>query len=176
MYQPHDPLGLIICALLCAIVIAVSSVLQRKRELKSQAVAVLFGVGFIGFILLTIGITAYDDYKLREELRGIPPDRMMHVRLFKGESSREIVAPSDVGELMSRIQSLKNVAAHHSHPADPFEIAFGYGGRQYQYKIGQESARPNEYWVDAVDRKDDIGRIRSGDLGQIVQRLLAGKP
>ena len=175
MYQPHDVLWVVPCALFCGVTAAVCGVLQKKNKLKSRALPGLPVFAFFGCILVAIGTTTFDNYKLRAELRGIPPDKMLHVRLFKGQLSPEIGA-ADVSVLMSRLQSLKAVSAHHSYPTDPFEVAFIYSGRQYQYRIGRDSARPDEYWVDAADRKDDIGRIRSGDLGQIVQRLLADKP
>ena len=183
MYQPHNLFLLIPCALLCWLLAAICIMLRNEEifkvprfpRIKVPRFPGIFGIAFLGIIVLMFGVREYDDYRFRAELRDISPDRMQHICLIKQRTRREIVDASEVSELMSRIQSLKSIGAHHSHPTDPFEITFLYAGQEYLYTIGRDSERPNEYWVNADSREDDIGRIRSDDLGQIVQRLLAGK-
>ena len=176
MYQPHNLLWFIFCTVLCASGIFVTRLLSLKVKNKWGIISKIFCLGFVLFGLLAVCTKTYDDYRLRTELRRIPTDKILNFRLSNGKSSREIVSPSDISALISRIQLLKDVWSHHSHPIDPFTIDFKFDGDNYEYEIGRDSERPNEYWINAVGRDEDIGRSHSSDLGQILQSLLAEKP
>jgi hypothetical protein len=172
MYQPHNLSWFIVCALLCILGAVVTRLLSLRAKNKFEKVSGLFAFGFVLFLLLTAGVKMYDDYRMRAELRKISAEKVSYFRLSNGKSSREIASPADISALMSRIRSLKNIWAHHSHPVDPFTIDFKYDGESYEYEIGRDSERPDEYWINAVGRDEDIGRVHNSDLGQTLQHLL----
>ena len=176
MYQPHNVLLFVPCALLFWLLGAISITLHNKGKLKVGWLSGVFGFGFVGAIFLMAGIKEYDDYSLRKELRNIPPNSMSHFSLSEGESRQGIDSSLDVSKLMSQIQTVKHCFAHHSHQTETFEITFEYRSQCYQYSVGLDSRRPGEYWVNALGREYDIGRFHSDDLGQVVQSLLADKP
>ena len=176
MYQPHNLLWFILCALLCILGTVVTRLFSLRAKNKFEKISALFAFGFVLFLLLMAGIKTYDDYRLRMELRRIPTDKISSFRLSNGKSNREIVSPADISAVMSRLQPLKNIWAHHSHPVDPFTIDFKYDGESYEYEIGRDSERPDEYWINAVGRDDDIGRVHNSDLGQALQHLLTYNP
>ena len=119
----------------------------------------------------------FGDWRLREELREIPPQKVTNLTLSKDGVKKQIIDPSDVLELMSQIQSIKYIMAHHSVPKDEFDISFSYDGQQFHYRFGRDSDQTNEYWVfnERVSETEEIGRIKSGEFGPMIDKLLTTK-
>ena len=81
--------------------------------------------------------------------------------------------------LLDQLQQVKAVPAHHSHPTDSYDVKFMRGGHRYQFRIGRDSYRTNEYWVFETARAEnpgrEIGRIESSTLGELLSSLARGQ-
>ena len=89
--------------------------------------------------------------------------------------------PAEISALLSLLQTLRDLPAHHSHPIENCDITIEFGSSEYQYRLGRDSAVPDEYWVFETARTGsgssgrEIGRVRSPKLGQLIGELLQKK-
>jgi len=180
MFQPHQVGWVGVSFLGCVILAGTLALLAQFGKLKlSKSVFSLFAV--LAFLqLFALGLVwLSDDAHLRRELIGIDPLSVSNLVIRPDGGRREIVAPAEVKMLFNQLQRVAAVPAHHSHPLSSNEFEFMIGGNRYRYRIGQDSARADEYWVFETARAGEpgreIGRITSPNLGQVLNALVRGE-
>ena len=180
MYQPHNISGLLIVYFIfCGAVLILVTALKVKFPGKLKAILLI--TGFLS-MFLAICISSYDNFKLRQEIVNIPVGEITRLTLIKGGVHKEIMDSGDISKLMSQIQSVRDIPAHHSIPMDGFDVIFYFHGWKYDYGFARDSARPDEYWVfnkninqQRTEQQGEIGRIQSADFGSLVDYLLVKK-
>lgn len=177
MYQRHNLLWFVLSILLTAAVLGVFTVLQRKKLLNipSRILALLPWLMTLQVVLL-FGVGAYDNWRLRAELRQVSERGVMALSWEGGQIT--ITNQAAISNLVSLIQTVKRGAAHHSHPLSYHDITFEFNGQRFHYRLGQDSQRADEYWVFRAatlgnQAKPDleIGRIHSHDLTRLLDEL-----
>jgi hypothetical protein len=183
MYQPHDIRWFLLSFVICLVLLGVAVLLRERSKwrLPKWTVPALVAVTALQLVLAG-GTRAYDDGGYRDELRGLDPGKIKRLGLSQGGMTREITDPSQVSDLFSQIQTLKSIGAHSSHPTREFDLVFEYDGHRYHYRVGRDSARPDEYWVLEMNRPGsgytgrEIGRVKSDQLGRAAENLLGARP
>ena len=113
----------------------------------------------------------------RQGILDVEAKRIKILQLERGTDKRVVENPSDIAQFFRIFQSVHDVHAHHSHPIDSCRVKFQFQGTWYQYDLGRDSERPQEYWVMEVPQvKLDLGRIESAELGPLIDKLLKGNP
>ena len=176
MYQPHYYISgfLIVFFIICGAVLMLGTALKVKFPGKLKII-LFITCGLSMF--LGLGITSYDNLKLRQEIGNIPAGEITRLTLIKGDVHKEITDSDEISKLMLQIQSVRDIRAHHSGRVDGFDVIFYFQGRKYDYGFARDSERPYEYWVfnKNIDQKREIGRIQSADFGSLVDYLMFKK-
>ena len=182
MYAPHNVIWLVFGSVVCALLFAAAMVLRQVNKPPVPGwVAYAAGSLAAGLALLTLGIRSYDRGKLRSELCTLVPAQVTRLVLTRGGVTTELTNHAEISALLSALQSLSNVAAHHSHPTDPCDFAFDAGGIRCHYRIGRDSENTDEYLVFRLnptgteESEIEIGRVRSNQLGRTLENLLKSK-
>jgi len=180
MYQAHQTGWFGLAFLMCIGLVAALSILAHFGKLKLPNY-VLFALIVLAILqILSINwLRVLDNNQLRAELM-IAPGSVSNVVVHIEGSSREILATNKVALLFNQLQRVKAVLAHHSSPINSFDVRFERNNQEYQYRLGRDSARSNEYWVFETARAGnpgrEIGRIESSSLGELLNALAHGKP
>lgn len=179
MYQPHETLWYVISFGSFLILLPViHSILQRRHLKAPRWLFPALGLLAATQLLLAGLVRVHDERKLREELAAIPRTGVSRVTLRRDNVRRVIRDPEEISALLSLLQTVRDLPAHHSYPAENCDITIEFGGSEYQYRLGRDSAVPDEYWVFETARTGsgssgrEIGRVRSPKLGQLVGELL----
>lgn len=181
MYEPHS-IGLFILGfLLAGVALAAASVLRGTGRVKIPQ-WVLFAIGLVAILqlLLAQAIRFYDQWRMREEFRQLSPGRIEKMVIGQDGRTNQVADPARIGELLALVRPLAGVAAHHSHPVNQFDVVFELPNYSYRWRIGRDSERPEEYWVELLGRgragqELEIGRVHSARLGQFLEDLLNPK-
>lgn len=183
MYQPHNILWLLGAFVLCCLLLVATFLRSRLSQSKMPKwiFAVIIGLALSQF-WLALGITAYDKQRLRSELRAISAAEVARIEIKHGAQQKQITNSSDIGAILTALQTVRSVAAHHSQPLDKFGLSFDYRGHHFRYVIGRDSERSNEFWVCLPNELPlgeeglEIGRVQSDKLGAIAANLLKQTP
>jgi hypothetical protein len=182
VYQPHDItwffLGFLIFLALAGVVLYLKD--QKKIGLPRWMAPSLAAMAALQ--LAGAGITrVWDERQLRNELRNLPRDQIAKLVLSGDGARREISNSHEISAVISLIQGLRYLGAHHSSPRDLIDVVIESGGNSYHYQVGQDSQRPSEYWILERGRAigsmgREIGRVQSNQLGPLLKQLLEEKP
>jgi len=182
VYEPHHPAWFALGFVICMLAFAVATV-QRHRQRWQIGRAPLIALCVIGMVqvLLAIAVIRFDQRQFRSELKAMVADQVDQITLSRAGAHRELTDRQEITQLIALLQTLKGVAAHHSHPVEKIDLVFNSGGRQYHYRIGRDSERPWEFWIAPIGRQApgreglEIGRVQSAEFGRLVERLLGGR-
>jgi hypothetical protein len=180
MYRPHNPTWFALGFLVCLVLFAVGVIKQRRGQVAVPS-GVLVALGLLAGtqLIVMLALRAYNDSRMRQELKSIAPAEIQKLTLTRDAASRVITSPADISSLLGLLQSASGVAAHHSSPMNPFEIEFEFHDTQYRYRVAADSERAGEFWVFplgpsyAGGEGIELGRVRSDKLGPLVDRLLS---
>ncbi len=163
---------------LSAVILGVLTALKRLKKLPvSNWILSLMPWLITLQVVLLFGVGSYDNWRLRGELRNVAPAEVGELVLSRGDVKTKVTNKTEIAKLLSLIQTLTYVAAHHSHPTDEFDVTFESKGQLYHYRLGRDSKLDDEYWVfrasnfGAGKQDIEIGRVRSAQLGPLVERL-----
>jgi hypothetical protein len=115
-----------------------------------------------------MSVANYDNARERAELRGINPAEVSHLTLGRGGVNMEIYDRNLVMALMFELRGIRNIPDHRSRPTDLLDLEFEYQQRPYHYRIGRDSHRPQEFWIQGAG-----GRINSTTFGPLIDTMLA---
>lgn len=186
MYKPITPFWFLLAFVGCLVAFAIANVARRsgRTQLRIWQLYSIAG-GAAVMLMLAMGLNAHNRSALRQEFMKVKPEAVSRIEITRGDLHGEIRDAGEIKVLLSTLQTLQPLGSHHSQPQQGTDIRFEYGGGWFQYQVGRDSERPEEYWVFCVGRSHpgaidmEIGRVLSGDLGQLLDRLLkvgAGEP
>jgi hypothetical protein len=179
MYQPQQPQWLGVGFLVCVGLVAALGALHHfgKAKPPNWLFGLLIGLAFL-LVLAIYGQKVDEDKQLRSELKNLDPLSISNITVIAGTVRRRLADPNELKPLFSLLQRVAPASAHHSHPVLPVEVEFMNDSHLYRYRIGQDSERPEEYWVLETARAGEfgreIGRVESPELGRVLQALAAG--
>ena len=179
MTRPSHDLGWIIVAIIVyAVALAVLTALQRARLVPvSQRVISILPWGILVLVAALFGVRYFDQWTLRADLEAVLPSEVSALVLTRSGRTVEVTDRAAIAGVLSRMQDLGEVMAHHGHPTDPIDVAFQFRGQQYHYRVARDSKVPSEYWVEIAALPPstadwEIGRFESSDLEPFVAQLL----
>ena len=182
MYQPHSFTWLIFTFVVTLILLLVLVFRPATSGVwASKRLQVGLWILAVVQLLLVAGIRGYNHRRLRQELVGILPTEVAHLVFHRGQTRREIATPAQASQFFAELQSIKAISPHHSSATRRIDFSFDYRGHTYHYQIGEDSDRPDEYWiflgdrVGASQRAIEIGRLQSSQLGPLLRQLLEEK-
>lgn len=181
MYQLHNTGWCLVSLVVYSAILAGVWLVLRQRQVKPPPWLVLvLALGGVAQILFPGLLRVYDETQMRNELRSMVREQVSQVLLTQGGRSKPVTDPQLRAQLLLLVQSLRNIAAHHSSATDIVGLSLTYQGQTYEYAIGRDSAIPTEFWILATKRSmespgREIGRVQSSQLGQLLSDLLQDK-
>lgn len=177
LYQPHNVLWFLPVSLLGGLVFAVSCS-RRRVPGRTTPVQMASWCTAAGGIVAMIAISSWDKFRLRSELRDVNPLEASQVAVARGGKSRPVTDPAAAARVLKLLTGAKGIAAHHSHPVEPVTVSFEFRGDAYCYRVGRDSAVPDEYWVISLNPgctrfgEMELGRLQTPEWAPLIEELL----
>ena len=179
MYQAHQTYWFGVGFLVCVGLVAALGSLAHFGRVKLPNYVFIPPIGLAVLLILAMSwLRMNDNGQLRAELRDLNPLAVSNVVVSAGAVRRRLAEKNEFIPLFNQLQQVKPVPAHHISPTDSLNVGFMLNGHEYQYRVGRDSERADEYWVFETARAGnpgrDIGRIQSPTLGQEMNLLTHG--
>ncbi len=177
LYQPHNVLWFMPITLLGMAVFMVSCVRRKSRGGATPIQIASWCLGAGGIVGMIV-VSSWDKAQLRGELRDVVPAEAAHVILAKGATTRPITDAAAAARILTLLTGAKGIAAHHSHPVEPVTVSFEFRGNAYRYRVGRDSAVPNEFWVICLNPgcsrfgEMELGRLQTSEWAPLIEDLL----
>jgi len=180
MYQAHQTDWFGVGLLVCVGLVSALAALAHFGRVKVPNFVFILPMGLAVLLIMTATrLRVSDRGQLSAELRGLNPFAVSNVVVTAGGVRCQLAETNEFIPLFNQLQRVKPMPAHHSRPIDSVNVGFMLNGHEYQYRIGRDSERAEEYWVFETARAGDmgpeIGRVQSSTMGQVLNSLVHGQ-
>jgi hypothetical protein len=181
MYQAHQTYWFIVGFCLCVGLVTALAAFTHLGRIKLPNFVFILPIGVAFLLVFSMNwLRVRDNSQLRSELRDLNPLALSNVVVSGGGVRRQLAETNEFIPLFKQLQQVRPVAAHHSYPTDSVNVGFMIDGHAYQYRVGRDSERNDEFWVWETARAGEpgreIGRIESAALKPVLEKIMTNQP